>query len=264
VASIPKVAGFTDINYEAVLRARPDLVVLPVDKTANRHELEQLGLTTMALDTRNLLGYMSSILSFGEATGSSRLARRVVANLENSIRRAEFRAQGRPKPRVLFSVMHSYQGFGYINEITVVGQDGFFSNMLELAGGQNAYEGPLPFPKLSRDAIMTLDPDVIVDLIQGSEQSDLALSDWKGLGKLKAVTNDRIYLFSDESDTVPGPRIYRTIDKLSLSLFPENQSGERANTDVSGTGATGGPKGDLEASQRPAQAGLSLAQEARP
>jgi iron complex transport system substrate-binding protein len=222
--SLPKVAGFTDINYEAVLRARPDLIVLPVDKVANRQELERLGLTTMTLDTRSLTGYMASLLTFGEATSSLPLAKQVVSNLENSISEAKIRSEGRPKPRVLFSVMHSYQGFGYITEITAVGQDGFFNDMLKIAGGQNVYDGPLSFPKLSREAIMTLDPDVIVDLIQGSEQSDLALSDWRGLGKIKAVVTDRIYLFSDESDTVPGPRIYKTIDKLSLSLFPDTEA----------------------------------------
>ncbi|MDR1677692.1 MAG: helical backbone metal receptor [Deltaproteobacteria bacterium] len=220
VTKLPVVAGFTDINYEAVLRTRPDLIVLPVDKTASQRELERLGLTTMTLDTRNLTGYMASILSFGQATSSHNLAQKIVSDLENSILKAKHRSQGRTKPRVLFSVMHSYQGFGYITEITAVGQDGFFSNMLELAGGINVYDGPLSFPKLSREAIMTLNPDVIIDLIQGSEQSDLALSDWRGIGPIKAVVYDRIYLFSDESDTVPGPRIYKTIDKLSLALFP--------------------------------------------
>ncbi|MDR0622192.1 MAG: helical backbone metal receptor [Deltaproteobacteria bacterium] len=236
-ASLPRVAGFTDINYEAVLWTKPDLVVLPVDKTANRNELERLGLTTMTLDTRSLTGYMASVLSFGEATSTLPLAKLVVGRLENSIRKAENRAAGRAKPRVLFSVMHSYQGFGYITEITAVGKDGFFNDMLELAGGINVYEGPLAFPKLSREAIMTLDPDVIIDLIQGSEQSDLAMADWRGLGQIKAVSTDRIYLFSDESDTVPGPRIYKTIDKLSASLFPD--SPDRAESALSGESPAG-------------------------
>ncbi|MDR2366562.1 MAG: helical backbone metal receptor [Deltaproteobacteria bacterium] len=226
--ALPKVAGFSDVNLEAVLRTRPDLIVLPVDKTANRRDLGRLGLTTMTLDTRSLTGYMASLLSFGEATSSLPLAGKVVSNLENSIREAEGRALGRPRPRVLFSVMHSYQGFGYITEITAVGRDGFFSDMLELAGGRNVYEGPLSFPKLSREAILTLDPDVIVDLIQGSEQSDLAMADWRGLGRIKAVETGRVYLFSDKSDTVPGPRIYKTIDKLSAALFPGDGAGEGA------------------------------------
>ncbi|MDR2302362.1 MAG: helical backbone metal receptor, partial [Deltaproteobacteria bacterium] len=218
--SLPVVAGFTDINYEAVLRTRPDLVVLPVDKIANQANLERLGLTTMSLDTRSLTGYMSTILTFGEAISSLPLAKQIVSRLEDSIQRAEKRAQNQPRPRVLFSVMHSYQGFGFITEITAVGQDGFYNNMLELTGGQNVYDGPLAFPKLSREALITLNPDVIIDLIQDPIHAEMAMADWRGLGKVKAVLTDRVYLFSDKSDTVPGPRIYKTIDKLSLSLFP--------------------------------------------
>ncbi|MDR1309676.1 MAG: helical backbone metal receptor, partial [Deltaproteobacteria bacterium] len=85
VLDLPKVAGFTDINYEAVLRLRPDLVVLPIDKTANLHELGRLGMTTMTLDTRDLTGYMASLVTLGEATGSLRLAEGVVGRLEGSI-----------------------------------------------------------------------------------------------------------------------------------------------------------------------------------
>ncbi|MDR1296038.1 MAG: helical backbone metal receptor [Deltaproteobacteria bacterium] len=222
--SLPKVAGFTDVNYEAVLRLNPDLVVLPVDKRANLEDLERLGLTVMTLDTRDLTGYMSSLLDLGRATSSLELARQVVERLEASIVRATRRAAGRPRPRVLFSVMHSYQGFGYITEITAVGRDGFFSQMLEMAGGDNVYDGLLSFPKLSREAIMTLDPEVVVDLIQGTEQADSAMADWLGLGGLSAAKSKRIYLFTDESDTVPGPRIHMTLDKLSLALHPEAQS----------------------------------------
>ncbi|MDR0354794.1 MAG: ABC transporter substrate-binding protein [Deltaproteobacteria bacterium] len=233
-ALLPKVAGFTDVNYEAVLRLKPDLVVLPVDKKANKEELERLGLTVMTLDTRNLTGYMESILALGEATSSLPLAEEVVAKLKNSIDGAERRAEGLPRPRVLFSVMHSYQGFGYITEITAVGQDGFFSQMLEMAGGTNVYQGPLSFPKLSREAILTVNPDVVIDLIQGSEQADLALNDWLGLGRVKAVETKRIYLFSDESDTVPGPRIHLTLDKLSLALHPNAAAKDAADSEAFG------------------------------
>ncbi|MDR1657715.1 MAG: helical backbone metal receptor [Deltaproteobacteria bacterium] len=221
--SLPKVAGFSDVNFEAILRARPDLVILPVDKIANRRELERLGLSTATLDTRNLNGYMESVLALGQSTTRLLEARSITDRLKNAITKAASRAVGRNRPRVLFSVMHSYEGLGFITEITAVGRDGFFSQMLEIAGGQNVYQGSLSFPKLSREAIITLNPDIIVDLLQGPQDVPTALSDWQGLGSgVEAIKNGRIYLFTDESDTVPGPRIYLTIVKLSESFFPEN------------------------------------------
>jgi iron complex transport system substrate-binding protein len=221
VLALPKVAGFSDVNFEAVLRQHPDLVVLPIDKTANLRELERLGLTTMTLDTRNLNGFLKTVQELGEATGHQSQALNVTGRLNQAIEEARQKAADRPKPRLLFSVMHSYQGFGYITEITAVGQDGFFSELIKIAGGENVYQGPLSFPKLSREAILTLNPDVIVDLIQGTEQADDALTDWQGLPSVKAVKDGRVLLFTDQSDTVPGPRIHFTITKLSRALHPE-------------------------------------------
>jgi iron complex transport system substrate-binding protein len=55
-STLPKVAGFGDINYEAVLRTRPDLVVLPEDRVRDRLALERLGLPVLMLDTLSVSG----------------------------------------------------------------------------------------------------------------------------------------------------------------------------------------------------------------
>ncbi|MDR2443371.1 MAG: helical backbone metal receptor [Deltaproteobacteria bacterium] len=220
---IPKVAGFNEVNFEAVLRTNPDLVILPIDKLANRQELDRLGLSTTTMDTRDLERYMDSVIALGRTTNYQNQAELIVGRIQGALNRAASRAAGRPRPRVLFVVMHSYQGFGYISEITAVGRDGFFDRMLTMAGGENVYQGALSFPKLSREAIMTLNPDVVVDLLQGPSEIESAMSDWMGLGdSVGAVRNNRINLFTETSDTVPGPRIHSTIDKLSLAFFPEN------------------------------------------
>jgi iron complex transport system substrate-binding protein len=195
---------------------------LPVDKVANRQELERLGLAVMTLDTRSLDGYLATVPELGRATGHVPEALEITSALERAIGEARARAEGRPRPRVLFSVMRSYQGLGSLTEITAVGGDGFFSQMLSIAGGENVYQGPLSFPKLSREAIMTLNPAIVVDLVQGLADAGPARADWDSLGgSVAAVRDGRVHLFTDESDTVPGPRIHRTITKLSEAFFPE-------------------------------------------
>jgi iron complex transport system substrate-binding protein len=116
--------------------------------------------------------------------------------------------------------MHSYVGLDYITEITIAGQDGFFNNLLEICGGENVYKGALPFPSLSREAIFTLNPDVIIDLLRSELEGELALKAWLNLTNINAVKNNRLYMFTDEADSVPGPRIYNTIRKISLAVHP--------------------------------------------
>lgn len=222
----PVVAGFSDVNYEAVLRRRPDLVVMPVDKVRNRENLERLGLSVLPLDTRSLYGLLEAIDSLGRATGRRAEAGAVIDRINGAIEEARAAAEGRPRPRVLFSIMHSYQGLGYITEINAVGRDGFFSDLLEIAGGENVYRGSLSFPRLSREAIIFLNPEVIIDVIPYTEDLEAVRRDWQSLTSVEAIRNNRLVFLTDEADTVPGPRVDGTLRKISRALHPPETPGQ--------------------------------------
>jgi len=216
----PIVAGFSDVNYEAVVRQKPDLAVLPRDKVENRLDLERLGLSVMTLDTRSLAGLMEAINVVGRSTGHQAEAAHILDGMEESLARARARAAGQTQPRILFSVMHSYEGLGYITEINAVGRDGFFSEMIEIAGGRNVYQGALSFPRLSREAVIFLDPEVIIDIIPANENLEAVRRDWLNLSMVSAIKNNRLFFLTDEADTVPGPRFPQTLEKLSRAFHP--------------------------------------------
>jgi iron complex transport system substrate-binding protein len=253
VLELPKVAGFTDVNYEAVLRRRPDLVILPIDKLANKEELERLGLPVMGLDTRSLDGYLATVSALGAATGHLPEAGKIAADLTSAMERARARAKGRRRPRVLFSVMRAMEGSGRITEITAVGEDGFFNQMLETAGGENVYQGVLPFPTLTREAVMTLNPEIIIDLARNGS-GPAALVDWLSLGSaVDAVKNGKVVIFTEESDNVPGPRIHMTITRLSEALFPPEE-GEAFSVEP---GTAPGAKKGVEAAPEAGKRGVT-------
>jgi len=217
----PRVAGFSDINYEALVRTRPDLVVLPLDKLQNRQNLERLGLATLALDTRTIPGLMDTIAMLGKTAGCDEEARALLASIRQHLNAAEEKARGKEPPRVLFSVMHSYQGLGYINEIVAVGNDGFYDALIRAAGGRNVYEGILSFPRLSRESLFFLNPDIIVDVIPAHEDLEAVRRDWNSLASVKAIREKRLIFLTDEADTVPGPRFVNTLARLSQAFHPD-------------------------------------------
>ena len=221
VKTKPKVAGFFgSVDYEALLRVRPDMVVLPVDQAESLTRLRQLGLPTLSMDTRSLGGLLTAIEVLGKGTHRAREADELLGTIRLSMDAAKKRAEGRAKPKVLFSVMHAYEGLGRITEINAVGSDGFYSELIAMAGGENVYRGPLAFPRLSREAIMYLDPDVIIDVVPPYVDMPTVLRDWLALSSVSAVRKGRVFVFSDEADTVPGPRFYQTLTKLSLAFHP--------------------------------------------
>lgn len=221
----PEVAGFSDINLEALLRARPDLVVMPLDKTWNKIQLERLGLPVLALETRSMAGLIQGIEILSQVGNRSAQGKMLLESIQHHIEAATARSVNKARPSVLFVVMHSYQGVGYISEISAVGSDGFYSELIEIAGGKNVYTGNLPYPRLSREAIIFLNPDVIVDVI--SPEDDLAgvKKDWETLASVNAIKNKRLLLLTDELHTVPGPRFVKTLSELSLAFHPENRTG---------------------------------------
>lgn len=216
----PHVAGFGEANYEAVLRVRPDLVVLPQDMQHNKRDLENLGLAVLTLDTRSMSGLMRAMKELGTATGHAEEAHAALAAINDSLAAARLRAGARAKPKVLFSVMHSSRELGYITEIHAAGKDGFYSELILAAGGSNVYTGTLAFPRLSREAIIFLDPDIIVDVVPASENPDAVRRGWQSLTSVAAIRNNRLHIFTDEADTVPGPRSYQTLTKLSHAFYP--------------------------------------------
>ncbi|MDR0549339.1 MAG: helical backbone metal receptor [Deltaproteobacteria bacterium] len=220
VLSKPVVGGFSEVNYEAIVRLKPDLVAIPVDRLTSISRLNRLGLTTLALDTRSLSGFRASVLDLGQKLNHAKEAQAILDKLDQSVFKATKRSLGRPKPKVLFSVMRNYEGLGYVTEINAVGRDGFYDQILTIAGAENAYQGSLAFPRLSRESIVFLNPDVIVDVIFGADDLATIRRDWLSLSSVKAVVNDRIYFLTEQSDTVPGPRSYLTIDRLTDFFHP--------------------------------------------
>ncbi|MDR2141616.1 MAG: helical backbone metal receptor [Deltaproteobacteria bacterium] len=222
--AVPIVASFSELNYEAIVRRQPDLVALPADRLGDQARLSRLGLPVLPLDTRSLAGYRQAVTELGQKLGRLQSSQAILRNIERSSQRARQNAQGQPRPRVLFSVMRDYEGLGYITEINAVGQDGFYSQILDITGARNAYEGPLAFPRLSRESIIFLNPDVIVDVILTVEDLESVRRDWASLASVKATRDNRIHFLTQQADTVPGPRIYLTIERLSAFFHPRAET----------------------------------------
>jgi len=220
-ARLPKVAGFGEVNYEAVLRVRPDLVVLPEDRIREKLYLERLGLPVLMLDTLSVSGLLRAITLLGRSAGREAEAEQLKAGLEQRLAAAKAAAEGRSRPRVLFAVMRAAQGSGGITEVHIVGRDGFYSELIEAAGGRNAYTGTLPFPRLSREALIALDPEVIIEVISDGTDPEDARRDWQNLASIRAVKNGRVFVWTEQAHTVPGPRFTDTLALLSQAFHPE-------------------------------------------
>ena len=136
----------------------------------------------------------------------------------------EQKLQGLPRPRVLLTAGRT-AGRGELGEVFIAGRSGFYTELIALAGGANAYTGSLPFPQVYSEGILSLDPDIVVDVVgdmEGAETTpEQIAADWQSLAQLRAVREGRLRVIVNEYAVIPGPRFILTLERLAQAIHPE-------------------------------------------
>jgi len=222
---LPEVGGYLDINLEAIVALEPDLVVVIQDHAAIRSRLESLGLRTLQVDQSTVAGILNSIVDISAACGvpasGSELAGEIRVRLDSVSRLT----RGLDRPRTLVVVGRD-AGSGTIDSVWVAGRATFYNGVLELAGGTNAMESTsVAYPEVSREGLLHLDPDVVLDLLGDLDDRhidpELALADWQSQTGLRALDEARIHPVEEPWAVVPGPRIADLVEQVARLLHPE-------------------------------------------
>ncbi|PYV42873.1 MAG: hypothetical protein DMG09_01620 [Acidobacteria bacterium] len=222
VQNRPRVGGWENSNLEKIAALRPDLVIL-TDAQAPflEDKLRDLGIRSVAVPTRSLADIFVSIDEIGRATGTQAraadLARRTRASLDNT------RALTRnlPRPSVLFVVDRTP---GTLRDMTVAAQGSFLADLIDIAGGRiTAAPAKSGYLNVSKDAILTLDPEVIIDLVHWSkgrfaEHPELV---WHDLPELRAVREGRLCPLRDEFLPHASQFVADTAKLLAKLIHPE-------------------------------------------
>lgn len=218
--SKPRIGGYYDPSYEAVVQSRPDLVVALPEHEEIRKELRKLGLNVLTVDHTTVGGILESITTIGAACGVPERAGEVRSDLEARMKRVQARTSGLPRPRVLVSVGRM-GGEGGMTRITACGRGGFYDELIGLAGGVNAFDRPIAFPATSPEGVLAANPDVIVDLWPDLKERGLDAESvrrlWSSLPGIKA----RISVVGEDYAVIPGPRVVLLLEDLARAIHPE-------------------------------------------
>ncbi|MFH1999231.1 MAG: helical backbone metal receptor [Planctomycetota bacterium] len=223
--AIPKIGGYFDINFEAIVALEPDLVVLLGEHHDTRRGLQEMGLKTVSVNHKTIDGILESLVTLGSACGAADKGRALAAELRRRVDRVCSKTQGLPRPRTLISVDHP-MGTGSLTEVYIAGHEAFYNAMLEWAGGENAYTNEtIKFPMVTVEGILEMNPEVIIDVAADLENrawtEEAMLAEWNTLKEVKAVASLRVHIFTDDFVVIPGPRFILTLEKMARTLHPE-------------------------------------------
>lgn len=197
----PIIGKFRELNMEAILAQLPDLVILPADMSHFKAVIESVGLPVFIFDTNTLQGFLQSAHELGELFGKEAEAKQLAMPFQKG------RSHCKRPPRLLFALLTPEDCLTAPQEINIIGNDGFYNELLKKAGAVNAYQGSLPYPRLTLEGIASLRPDIILAAIpQPQNCSDPETS----LRKWLCQPQTRLAIITDPALTIPGPSAAQT------------------------------------------------------
>jgi len=229
VKELPKIGGYLDPSYEALLSLRPDLVVLIPSNDETERRLESLGVRVLRVDQHDVAGVLESISVLAEACGVPERGAELRTSIEERLAGVSSLIAGAPRPRAVVVVGHDIGG-GIVRSVWTAGPDTFYDDVLRIAGGINAVgTGVARYPELAREGLAALDPDVVLDVIAGIEERGLRLDEvhasWQKLVELRAVREGRVRVLEGDVMVVPGPRLPEMVGAIARALHPQIEWG---------------------------------------
>ena len=214
-----KVGTFWQPNVEAVIAAKPDLVItLGFSQQKNLAErLRRIGYNSLTLNIKKISELFDAIETIGTATDMRVEAKALVSGMKEKLRNLSASAATEKKVRVLFVVQRE--------PLRVAGRQTFVNEMIELAGGENAIGPTLhKYPPIGAEQVIACGADVIIESAMTgrnlAKQRKKAIQHWGRFKNVPAVKNDRIYVIDGDTVSRLGPRLCEGARAIARCLRP--------------------------------------------
>jgi len=215
-----KVGTFWQPNIEAVIAAKPDLVVA-LRFTQQRdiaERLTRIGYDCLTVNVDKVGEVFEAIKKIGSATSRHTQAAELASHLRTKLNQLSALMATNERLKVLWVIDR--------DPLRVAGRDTFVNELIKLAGGENAI-GPTvhKYPPIGSEQVIACAADVIIEPAMASEsvaeQQRTAIEYWSRFKNVPAVANQRVYVIPPDTVCRLGPRLYEGVEMVARCLRPE-------------------------------------------
>ena len=214
---LPKVGSYVHLDLERIVALKPDLCI--AIKDGNPRDvvlrLERLKIPVYAVDPKNLGSVIKTLTEIGRLLCAENQAKRLVDDMESRINRIKKLVASTPhRPGVFFQIG--------ISPIVSAGTNTFIHELIVLAGGKNLAQGPIPYPRYSKEQVLSLSPEVfIITSMARAAIFEKVKKEWGRWSEIPAVKNERICIVDSNVLDRPTPRMVDGLELLTSLIHPE-------------------------------------------
>ena len=190
VENIDRVGKVLDLSYESILMRKPDMVIFTDYHFKKAESLKKLGVKTLIVDHSTIDGFMESMDLISRACGVDEQTEHIRNKYRKAAKKSfQYDLKKDENTKVMIVVGREYLQNG-IKDVYIAGKDGFYSKLISFFEGvTNVYEGNLAYPKIQIEGIVTMAPDIIIDIVTdrkfNKEELEKIGDDWKVFENIK-------------------------------------------------------------------------------
>jgi len=182
---------------------------------------KKLGLRVMVVADHTVKDVYAAITALGYATGHEEAAAKLAATTRAELLRISQRTAALPKPKVVLIVERTP---GTLRDLYTATDGGFLAELVTMAGGRIAAPpDKRGYAKLSKEDLLAINPDVILDFIHGAKSrfAGEPMEAWRDMAELKAVGTRRVHGVNEEFVPHASQRMVQTAALFARLIHPE-------------------------------------------
>ena len=222
VEALPRLGGWENPKLEQVVALQPNLVIMTeAQAPLIQNQLQMLGIQTLVVPSQSVEHAFTAIKRIGDALGCAEQAESLIAQTKGTLDEVRSRTKLLPRPRVLCVVDRVP---GTLRDLYVATKGSFLEELIEIAGGEAlSPTNEAGYGKMSKEAVMSLNPEVIIDMVQGARDrlNENPLDVWLQLSGIHALQNGRIFLMKETSVLHSSQFIADTCRRFARIIHPE-------------------------------------------
>ena len=201
------------LDMEKLVLLKPDVVFTVEGMTSvdDAQRLQQLGIPVYFQRYRTVEDVFMGIETIGKLLGRTANAKHFADSLRQELKETRVFGGNHERPKVL--------AITWQDPIYSYGQNTLFTDEIARAGGQNAITDtfPQPYPALTREYILQLNPDVLLGGSFGKLDSTF-FKNYPELRRINAYKNHRVFAITGNLMERPGPRVVESVRELKSLL----------------------------------------------